>query len=143
MGGEAFSTNDGNSFRSGDNNTEYLNFSMAPVNIDKCHSAVHIGGGGDGGGGLVQWGRTDKECVANAIAEAEKHVETRAMARCAGKTYREAVAFVKQPDGSFEPLKGNKKQKQAHCIKYTIEVTQGQISYLAQLLEEPEEPGKP
>lgn len=70
----------------------------------------------------------NKTCMLNKMADAERHVQTRARLKCAAKEYRNAIAF-EQP----------RKERQRYCVDWTIQVTQGEIDYLAQLLEGQEE----
>ena len=157
-GGDAFSeggtvgninAGTGDSSVKNKNKSNYLNFGMAVVNIADCMSAKHIGGGGNGGGGLIQWASTDRTCVMNKMADAERHVNTRARLKCGAKEYREAMTFdfVEAPkldkyghkiynkDGSLKMTKPNAMQKQLKCVTMTEEITRGEIDYLRELVE--------
>lgn len=122
------------------NKAQYINLMMAPVNIEGCLTANHIGGGNGSGGGLVQWAGMNQKCFQNALADAERHVVTRAKMKCAIAEYRDGMAFtVREIEGQVvaEQFKGNKAEKQAFCIEETIAVIRGQIDYLSQLVNGP------
>ena len=101
----------------------YLNLSMAEINIEGCMTGSHVGGGGKTGGALIQWAGLNIPCFMNEMAESERHVETRARLKCASKPYRNAIAY------DFP-----KKERQAQCITWTINVTKGEIDYLKELV---------
>lgn len=109
---------------------------MAMVNIDGCIVAKHIGGGDGNGGAIIQWGSVNHTCIMNEMANAERHVKTRAMLKCGAKEYRNAITYDK-PRGVWPFNRKQTVNKQQACIDYTIKITMGEITYLADLLTKP------
>lgn len=110
----------GNVFKS---DSAFFALSTTAPNIDGCITGKGVGLGGDGGGGLVQWAGLNIPCFLNEMAEAERHVDTRARLKCAAKPFRNAIAY-EHP----------KKERQAQCISYVTAVWKREITYLKELV---------
>jgi len=107
-----------------DSDSAFFMLSTTAPNIDGCITGKGVGLGGDGGGGLIQWATLNIPCFLNEVGEAERHVETRALLKCAAKPFRNAIAY-NHP----------KKERQAKCITHVTRVWKEEIDYLRELVE--------
>lgn len=112
--------------------TTMLNLSMAPVNINDCLTASHIGGGLKEGAALIQWAGVNKSCLAAKLAESEENALTAIMLKCSIPTYRDAVAYTVAPDGSVKKVKGN---KQMHCIERDVQIADAMLDELREYVD--------
>ena len=110
--------------------SDYWALSVGAPNIENCLVGAGIGGGDDGAGGLIQFGRLNHDCFMNELGEAERHIGTRAKLKCASKHFRNAIAY--------EVPERNHARREA-CIKEVTEIWGKEIDYLRAALEVPHE----
>ena len=114
----------GGTFAGGDYSSEssFFSFSTTFPEVSGCITGWQVGGGGDGGGGIIGANKLNVDCWMDRLGEAEGHVDMRARLKCGSRHFRNAVAY------EFP-----KRDRQAQCIKYATNIWKQEIDYLRSL----------
>ncbi len=135
-GGDSSATSEGSTISiagsSGEDN--FFAFSTSFPQASGCFGGVQGGAGTSGsGGGFFGMHFINHNCWTSALAEAESNVDVRSRLKCAGKHFRNAIAF---------DHKGDSGDKQIFCVTYMNVKYAGEIKHLKAQVESAMELGE-
>lgn len=132
-GGQATANNSGITVRGEDDDSRFFSFATTFPQASGCLGGAQGGAGGSSSSGFFGMHFINHDCWTSALAEAEANVEVRALLKCAGKHFRNAIAFDQG---------GDSRDKQRYCVdymvvKYDLEIERTE-ALVDQLIEEGE-----